>query len=525
MSHASHSIAVSLLAILAISIPALGGTPSAQDGEEMHALGRHMSDFATVHVSSVDELIAAVGAANSSRRPTRIEISPGLYAFPQVISTDFGSSSLPAITSTIILDGGDASATRFDNFTADVGARYLTVLKRGRLVVRNLTLANGTTTCQQDVNCSQVGGGAAENAGGELIFEDCVLTQNFTFEMEGNDIAFGGAIMNLSGRLTLERTQVINNEATGSGGGIAFMGGSGQISHSIVSGNAGAIGNTRGLNGLSEGGGLYVANAEVLIWKSTVAGNQAAVNFNFGSVAFGGGLFNEGTGKVWLLDSAVTENIARGAGAGGGILNNGRMHIENSTVGSNTAGTFGGGISNSGSLVLQGVTLARNFADSDTATQENGDVVFPGCGFACAGSGGGIWNDAAGNTRFARSVDALNSSSHGPDCAGQLVTEGHNAFGTITGCLLQRSPSLHGESPHDQVNTNPQLADLLDNGDAGFAHYPLLTGSPLIDAGGPLGRQCTHRDQIGSPRVNAEQEHGHAVLCDVGAIEFVPPNR
>jgi hypothetical protein len=356
-----------------------------------------------------------------------------------------------------------------------------------------------------------------------LIFEDCVLTDNASFESNGDDFAFGGAIFNLNGRLRVERSTISGNEVAGFGGGIAVRGGTATIRHSIISGNTSQIGNTRGHGGLGEGGGIYVANADVSIHSSTIAGNQSAASATLDSVGFGGGIFNETGGRVWLTNSAVLENVIHGAGAGGGIQNNAQMTVENSTLGANMAGTFGGGISNSGALVLQGVTLAANFTDSLLATDFDGNIDFPSCTRACLGSGGGLWNSTSANVYIATSVTALNQGSQNLDCDGVLVSNGHNALGTSSGCTLSPSPGLHGEDPHDQITPNPGLAGLLDNGEAGEAHYPLLATSPLIDAGGPVGKECTRHDQIGDPRVNAEPGREHPVLCDVGAIEYQPP--
>jgi hypothetical protein len=103
-----------------------------------------------------------------------------------------------------------------------------------------------------------------------------------------------------------------------------------------------------------------------------------------------------------------------------------------------------------------------------------------------------------------------------------LITEGHNALSTDALCTLQPSPRLHGGDTYDQVNVDPRIGDLQDDGDPGNAHYPLLADSPLIDAGGRIGNDCTPRDQIGQHRVEGDQDHGGGHICDVGAIEFLP---
>src|ERR1700730_10000714 len=512
----------SLLPLLVAAVPAHATAADLRESAESASFAMHAHDFVSVHVPTADELIAAIQAANSTHRPTRIHLSAGKYGFSRTFGSDFGGSALPPVTSTIIIEGKDAATTSLDNSVSHFGSRYLTVLEHGHLLVRNLTLTQGSAICQLSVDCPQNGGGAAQNAGGELIFEDCVLTDNGAFESNGDDFAFGGAIFNLKGRLRVERTTISANVVAGFVGGIAGRGGTATIRHSIISGNSSQIANTRGHGGLGEGGGIYVANADLSIHSSTIAGNQASASATPDSVGFGGGIFNEIGGRVWLTNSSVIENVVHGAGGGGGIQNNARMTVESSTVGGNTAGTFGGGISNSGALFLQGVTLTANFTDSLEALDFEGNVDFPSCAPACLGSGGGLWDSTSATVQIATAVAALNQGSQNLDCDGVLVSEGHNALGTSAGCTLSPSPELHGKNPHDQINLNPGLADLLDNGEPGEAHYPLLAGSPVIDTGGPVGRECTRHDQIGESRVNAEPGREHPVLCDVGAIEYQP---
>jgi hypothetical protein len=66
-------------------------------------------------------------------------------------------------------------------------------------------LVGGAEECAA-LNCAQLGGGAALNAGGELGFHDCVLSHNVAFNVEGGEIAGGGAILNIAGHFLLDRT-------------------------------------------------------------------------------------------------------------------------------------------------------------------------------------------------------------------------------------------------------------------------------------------------------------------------------
>jgi hypothetical protein len=179
------------------------------------------------------------------------------------------------------------------------------------------------------------------------------------------------------------------------------------------------------------------------------------------------------------------------------------------------AGSVAGGIFNAHNLLLQGITLTDNSASGYVISGPPGSPAFPpGCGFhesPCDVGGNGLHSDAGANTQVATSVLANNNGS---DCTGVVISDGHNALGTDSGCTWTKSASLNGHSSYDQINVNPMLGTLQDNGVAGNAHYPLLPGSPLIDAGGAIGTYCTPLDQLGHKRV--------AGRCDVGAVEFQP---
>jgi hypothetical protein len=139
--------------------------------------------------------------------------------------------------------------------------------------------------------------------------------------------------------------------------------------------------------------------------------------------------------------------------------------------------------------------------------------------------GGGIWIEGSGTVQSARSVIGGNTIAgsgpreFGPDCRGTMTSIGYTALGDSTDCTLLRAPGLPPRSA-DSVGIDPRLGELQDNGDAGYAHLPVLAGSPLIDAGGRVSKLCAPRDQIGRPRVDGDSNA--TVRCDIGAIEYQP---
>jgi hypothetical protein len=491
-----------------------------------------------VQASTPAEIVNAILAANGSGATTEIHVAPGDYQFTQTFDSDDGLSHLPPITGTVLLIGEKPETTRFIGPTA---ARFINVRQNGSLQVTGLSLIGGSAV--YDCNnpntgpnpCLSHGGGAALNAGGVLWFENSVLSGNAAHQIMGHD-GIGGAILSTGGDLHVSNTTVNGNASIRTGAGIAVLGGTATLSHSIVSGNEPHPGNSPNSQVLW-GYGIYIENANVSIDHSTVSGNTSTFSFE-PFVVHGRGIFNS-NGTVSITNSAVVENTdqltdpsrTHLAGAGGGIYNGGAMSIADSTIAGNGAGTLGGGIANFGKLTLQSVTVARNQVYG--VSQEymfGGDGISypPDCLLVgepppphltgCFIGGGGIWTDPAATTTVLSTVVALNTLSgsapngvFGPDCGGPMISNGYNAIGVTTDCQLQNPAA------GDQLGVDATLGGLTDDGKPAHAHVPILSGSPLIDAG---GTGCSVRDQIAAPRTDGD--HDGVVECDVGAVEFGP---
>jgi len=480
--------------------------------------------YQTVYATTADEVINFMIFSQKTHQPVQIRLAPGRYIFSaRAFNSTYDASALPVVSTAIQIIGRDPANTTFE---IAASLRFFTVLKTGNLSIYNLTLTGGSDMCIMN-DCSKIGGGVAYNAGGELDFHNCVLTENVGFAMDGSQYAGGGAILNLAGHFLLDRTTVTDNGGLNSGGAVTMLGGTGSIWNSTISANRATPGSNRVTTTFA--GGIFVSgNASLYITGSTISGNYLRMKANYNSFAFGGGIYNAGT--TTLINSAVTENHVapdyerdgHAPGAGGGILNGGRMSIQNSTVGGNSVGTLGGGIYNSGELQLQGVTISGNFVWG-----ENGDVFRdgfpPGCGDEapelCVSGGGGIWNDAKVTV-----MQSAMGANEGEDCHGMLVSKGRNAIGNSLNCTLTPSPWLGGRPTRDLVNLDVRLGELQDDGVAGNVHYPLLADSPLIDAGGNVGVFCTAADQIGQRRVDGDVNKDGVNICDIGAIEYQPPH-
>jgi hypothetical protein len=186
------------------------------------------------------------------------------------------------------------------------------------------------------------------------------------------------------------------------------------------------------------------------------------------------------------VNSTISGNSAGTSGGGIGGGGNADLSIVNSTVSGNSAGTSGGGIYNNLSLYVTLSTITGNSAPS----------------------GGGIYN--VGSVEVSNTI--LNAGMSGEN----IFNEG----GTVTSLGYNLSSDDGGgylTGPGDQINTDPLLGPLQDNGGPTLTHG-LLPGSPAIDAGDPNFTPPPFNDQRGCPRVINGR-------VDIGSFERQPLGR
>jgi hypothetical protein len=288
-----------------------------------------------------------------------------------------------------------------------------------------------------------------------LTINNCAVTGN-------SGQTLGAGITN-GGTLTINNSSITDNvlDYQGTGAGI-FSSGTLIINNSIIFSNGSAKGQT-------DGGGIY-SSGILEITNSTIDRNSVG--------GPGGGICN--TGNAIITSSTISRNSSGGGspgpqygpGFGGGIVNGGTLTISNSTISGNSALTInqapgcGGGIGNSGSLQIANSTISGN----------------------SAANGGAICNHAV-PLQIANSI--LN--------AGDLGVNIFNDGGTITSLGYNLSSDNGGgylNGPGDQINTDPMLGPLQDNGGQTLTHA-LLPGSPAIDMGNPTFMPPPYYDQRG----------------------------
>ncbi len=195
---------------------------------------------------------------------------------------------------------------------------------------------------------SSVIGGAIDSAE-NLIVTNSVLSGN-------TSSSNGGAIeeFSISAGLLLENTQIVNNSATGVGGGIRFSSGGSFAAIGCLIANNSATGSGGGLSLeeiLSGTGDLYMINSTISHNSATTGGGLSFTNFRLGADGAG---HTADDGMALLYGSLVTNNTATVAG-GGVNFDYGRAMVINSMV-KNNAAPQGGGLATTGKTVTLLIT-------------------------------------------------------------------------------------------------------------------------------------------------------------------------
>jgi hypothetical protein len=289
----------------------------------------------------------------------------------------------------------------------------------------------------------------------------------------------GAGIFNDHATLTVSNCILSANSADGAGGGIlndGSFGGSATltINNSTVSGN-------------SSGGGGGISNVGAAGF-ATLTLNNSTLSDNSSEFAGGGVDCDATTGFATLTinNSTLSGNAADGPGGGistFGVSGFATVTISNSTVSGNSAGDFGGGIYN-----VDGLGGFATLTINNSTLSGNSSTV-----------GGGIYNfgELGGGATLTIGDTILKNDVSGENIvndSGGVISLGYNVSSDNGGGFLT--------AIGDQINTDPMLGPLQDNGGPTFTHE-LLTGSPAIDAGNPNFIPPPDYDQRGPgyPRV------------------------
>jgi hypothetical protein len=331
------------------------------------------------------------------------------------------------------------------------------------------------------------------------------LRQAIADANDGDTVEFG-----VTGMITLITSELlVDKSITLSGPGATNLSVDGNGSSRVFHINSGKTATISGLtiaNGASDnGGGIFNEHADLTLSNCTVSGNSASLS--------GGGVYSHGgvrSATLTLNNSTITGNSA--SSFGGGINNHlATLTANNSTISGNSA-LFGGGIDSDGLLGSATVTSNNSTISGNSATGGGGiyshlsTLMLNNSTVSgnAATDGGGIINDSGvvtiGNTILETGISGQNIINF-----GNLTSDGYNLSDDDGGGYLTATG--------DQINTDPMLGPLQDNGGPTFTHA-LLTGSPAIDAGDPHFVPPPDYDQRGPGYVRVA--HGRV---DIGAFE------
>jgi predicted outer membrane repeat protein len=267
--------------------------------------------------------------------------------------------------------------------------------------------------------------------------------------------------------------------------------------------------------------------------QNTISGFTIRNGAPSGSYA-GGGIYISSSHIVTINDCAIINN-SKGDGSGplpemgGGVCNDGgALYMNRCTVSGNTANHQGGGIytnriseGDSGLTVLTNCTLSGNTVTDAggggggiycgrTATMRLTNVTIANNQATGAGSyGGGFANASPSSAYFKNCIVTNNTAGNGfnnngfDDFGGEAIHSlGHNIDSENT-CFFVDST--------DQINTNPQLGPLQNNGGQ-TSTCAITTSSPAFNRG--ICDEAVPTDQRGVTRPQGAS-------CDIGAFELV----
>lgn len=422
-----------------------------------------------------------------------------LRLFSTVLSNNISSFHAGAIhhagINLELLDGCE-----LENNSADAGAGgAIRTLGQGELLIANALFSGNSA--------SSFGGAVAIESSGPILVRDTSFTNQFA--------SSGGAIYSSGSQLLIERSVFTGNSASGAGGAIRAVGlrlDDGRVEgNSSFSGAGGGIqitasGTIRGSvirnNAASSnsGGGIH---ASVLhLQDSLVELNSASVN--------GGGLFVQE--RADLLSVRSRSNLASGNGAGLYLAPGASPAsvIRRSLFDSNSSAGQGGGLWLGGAASLGNATITLNSANS------GGGGLYVAAGASVTAINTSLVENPTGrDLHMFGSLglqNSLLSSAGQPDCQLGGATPQISSLGNNLASDASCTGLTH---PSDQINTDPLLLPLADNGGFTLTYAP-AEASPAVDAG--------NNEACAASPVDGLDQRGHqrpfGMFCDIGAHEL-----
>ncbi|MFN8524581.1 MAG: right-handed parallel beta-helix repeat-containing protein [Chloroflexota bacterium] len=304
----------------------------------------------------------------------------------------------------------------------------------GPLTISNTTISGNTALD---------GSGGGINLGTTLTstIVDSTISGNFA-KLGVNGFANGAGLNTFStGRVTLTRVTVSNNQADKTGGGV-FSSAPLTVSNSSLTGN-------KALNGA--GGGVGLNSDQSTSFTDTVISNNSTTLGSFNQAA-GAGLNASSTGEITLTRVTVDGNQA--GSNGGGISSQSPLTIVDSTITNNKALNGSGG---GASILAADPSAITNTVIANNTTTLGAAGFASGAGLNITGAGAVTLTDVTvqGNESATNSAGIIVSNSSGPHAAltmirgsivGNKALGGNNGGISVSGVTSLTDVSIVGNT-------------------------------------------------------------------------------
>jgi CSLREA domain-containing protein len=383
---------------------------------------------------------------------------------------------------------------------------------------------------------------SADDEGGALYIESGTITLTGDTITHNSADSYGGAVYdyengNTVGTVTVGSSTISNNVANDEGGALyLYHAGTMNVSDSTLNANS---------NADSEGGAIYDEDSgRLTITGSAFSGDNAgndeggaiytdSADLSVGASTFtsntgdeGGAIYVDGTSSTaaqTINTSTFTDNSATDDEGGGVYDDGGDLAVTNSTFSGNNSSYYGGGLYYESS---DGLALTNDTFDGNQAVEGGGiyfdstastgtvallnDTIARNTGY----EGGGIYDPEDANS-IRNTIVADNSGGTGTSGGGDCYFAATDSAGAadLGGNIDSDGTCFSAGVTHDQINANPLLGQLADNG--GPTETDLLqTGSPAV--GNALASACPATDQRAVTRSSVQGQ------CDSGAFQTAP---
>ncbi len=307
----------------------------------------YTSEDGAITLDGTDNYLHIQSAIDDAVSGSTIMICDGTYTETLEIETDLTLTSL---------NGSGSTELDADHRGAAIS------IGEGNVIIEGLFVTGGAGADNPYDSSTSLGGGLYVESIDTVVVQDCVFSDN--------SADYGGAIFLTVGTiLDLADTDIENNDAATSGGGIYASGNDITLSGVSFADNnalygAGAFLSSTSLSG---GGSVFDSNVAIDIGGGILALDSSDVDdveLSNNEAAFGAGiaLYNTGSGDPTLSSSVMSRNAASSTGGGIWMYGETSIAVSDSELTGNTAAYGAGLATEGGSNTLDSCSLTDNMA-------------------------------------------------------------------------------------------------------------------------------------------------------------------